>query len=101
MEERFNNMRDAVREESKRDLNLVLEEKLNLLKSEGYDVEFGQVGKRTTYAMIFNGDEEYVGWSYLRKLEYFKEVVGKLKALQQASVRKVMIDRRRMNADGE
>lgn len=60
------------------------------LNSEGYTVEFGNIGIRTTYALIYTKDheEEIVGYTFVKDMRYYKENVGKLKALQQAIARK-------------
>lgn len=60
------------------------------LTNEGYEVEFGSIGKRTTYAMIYRGDEEIVGYTFIKNLAYKNELVGRLKALQQAIARKTL-----------
>lgn len=60
------------------------------LREEGLDVEFGKIGIRTTYALLHNEDSsiEIVGYTFLKDMKYYKENVGKLKALQQAIARK-------------
>lgn len=60
------------------------------LKEEGLSVEFGKIGIHTTYALIHNNDnsKEIVGYTFLKDMKYYKENVGKLKALQQAIIRK-------------
>lgn len=81
-------IKNAVREESKQDLEQILSEKVQSLNNEGYSVSFGRVGSRTTYALIVaEPEEEYVGWSYVKNIEYYKPIVGQLKALQQAVAR--------------
>lgn len=60
------------------------------LAKEGYSVEFGHIGQRTTYALLYNEDHssEIVGYTFIKDMKFYKENVGKLKALQQAIARK-------------
>ena len=62
------------------------------LESEGYEVTFGEIGKRTTYALLVRGDEEVVGYTYIRgSLAYKNDLIGKYRALTQAIARKQII----------
>lgn len=60
------------------------------LREESLEVEFGNIGIRTTYALIHNEDNsvEIVGYTFIKDMKYYKENTGKLKALQQALARK-------------
>ena len=72
------------------EVNILLEKSINDLKDEGFSVEFGTIGLRTTYAFIHNEDHsvEIVGYTFLKDMKYYKENTGRLKALQQAMARK-------------
>ena len=72
-----------------------LEEMVAKLNEEGYEVEFGEIGKRTTYALLQKSDEEdteIVGYTYIKDLKYKIDIVGKMKALQQALARKSILE---------
>ena len=88
-------MRQEIRSKLKERRDTELKEQLaNLLKSvedEGYTVTFGEIGQRTTYALLSRGDEEVLGYTFIKDLNYKSELVGKCKALQQAIVRKSLI----------
>lgn len=63
---------------------------LDTLHSEGFEVEIGNIGARTTYALIHTEDHsiEYLGYTFIKDMKYFNPTTGKLKALQQAIARK-------------
>lgn len=83
-------IKTILRESRSKEIDDSINNLLSNLSKEGLQVEFGTIGKRTTYAMIH--DEEYtveiVGYTFLKDLSYYNPKVGKLKALQQAIVRK-------------
>lgn len=84
---------EGLRASRKQSIANTLESKLQVLNDEGFDVEFGTIGTRTTYALMTRRDstdnEEYVGYTYIRNDIRFKdETVGKLKALDQAITRR-------------
>ena len=64
------------------------------LNKEGYTVEFGNIGVRTTYCLLYNkdNDTEIVGYTFIKDMRYYNENTGKLKALQQAVARKEMAE---------
>lgn len=83
-------IKDYLRDSRKQEVNTTLETTIQDLAKEGLFVEFGHIGQRTTYAMIYSEDHsvEVVGYTFIKDLKYYKENVGKLKALQQAIARK-------------
>jgi len=86
------NVREVVRQQRLAEIENNLNSKIEQLKSEGYDVQFGTIGNRTTYAMIYRGDEEIVGYTYIQgSLENKSELIGRSKALTQALARKDMV----------
>lgn len=85
-----NNIKNYLIESRTQEIDSNLESIILDLQLEGLNVEFGKIGKRTTYALIFNHDHsiEIVGYTFIKNLEYYKENLGKLKALQQALARR-------------
>lgn len=87
-------MKKAVREYVKNnrdnEVSNILKESINSLREEGYEIEFGRIGEKTTYALIYTPDheQEYVGYTYVRDTRYYNENTGKLKALNQALARR-------------
>lgn len=83
-------IKKVIQESRNQECNDQLNSLVDSLKSEGFNVEFGNIGKRTTYALLSteDGSKEIVGYTFVRNLDYYKENVGKLKALQQAIARK-------------
>ena len=81
-----------LRESRKQETDESLEKYIQDLKREGLNVEFGKIGVRTTYALIYddNHDTEIVGYTFIKDMKFYRENVGKLKALQQAMARKDM-----------
>lgn len=90
MSEVKNYVRDFRIQEIESSLNSILTN----LESENLKVEFGKIGTRTTYAMIYNEDYsvEIVGYTFVKDPKFYKENLGKLKALQQAMARKKISD---------
>lgn len=85
-------IRENVRSQRRLELEQSLNAQINNLNAEGYDVSFGYIGNRTTYALLVRGDEEIVGYTYIRgDLKYKNDIVGKSKALTQAIARKNII----------
>ena len=84
------NVREFVRSTRNLEVETLLENTIRDLKEEGYSVEFGKIGTHTTYALIYREDvdDEVVGYTYVRDMKFYKENVGKLRALQQAIARK-------------
>lgn len=83
-------VRNAVKESKGKMYNELLDEHVEEVRAQGYEVEFGKIGLRTTYAMIYTEDHdiEFVGYTFIKNMTYYNEVTGKLKALQQAIARK-------------
>ena len=80
--------RDAVRMNKEIDtLNQISELEAGL-KSEGWELVYGTIGKRTTYLLISKEDEEVVGYTFIKNLQYNNPNVGKLKAIQQVIARR-------------
>lgn len=74
----------------------ILADKIQEIHDMGYSVEFGKIGTHTTYALLVHQEtgEEIVGYTFLRDMKYYRENVGKLKAVQQAIARKRVADAR-------
>ena len=85
-------LKGYIRESRDQEVDNNLENIINNLKAEGLSVEFGNIGVRTTYALIHdeNHDVEIVGYTFLKDMKFYKKNVGKLRALQQAMARKTM-----------
>lgn len=79
-----------IKDSRSQEIDEALNSALRSIAAEGLMVEFGAIGEHTTYAMIYDVDHEteIVGYTYIQNLKYYKENVGKLKALQQAIARK-------------
>ncbi len=87
-------IKNYLRESREKEVESLTDNIINNLKKEGLSVEFGKIGIRTTYALIHNEDNsiEIVGYTFLKDMKFYKEKVGKLKALQQALARKKIAD---------
>ena len=95
MNETFNkSARDYTRERNEKDTIQRIEELSKSVTDLGYEIEFGHIGKKTTYCMLTKDDEEIVGYTFIRNTKYSNENVGKLKALQQAIARKEILDQK-------
>lgn len=90
MEEIRNIVKKNREEEVLREIDSTVRE----LEKQGFLVEFGKIGKKTTYCLIYNevNDVEYLGYTFIVNMKYYNENVGKLKALHQAIARKETID---------
>ena len=86
----MSDIRDKVRKNRDTEVQTQINEIINNLANEGLSVEFGTIGKKTTYAMIYsdNHDVEYVGYTFIKNVKYYNENTGKLRALNQAIARK-------------
>lgn len=95
MSNKFENktMRDTIREQRTRDTENQLRELTERIESEGYAIEYGNIGMKTTYCLLSKADgEEVVGYTFIRDINYKNELVGKLKSLQQAVTRKELLE---------
>lgn len=81
--------RELINQKKDQEIDAALKSKVAELVSQGYLVEFGNIGSRTTYALIYNESKDYevVGYTFLKDKSRHRESVGKLKALQQAIAR--------------
>lgn len=86
----MSSVKEYIKVSRDQDISNSLEGSIKSLESEGYKVEFGQIGKKTTYALIYKDDDntEYVGYTFIRDLKYYNPQIGKLRALNQAIARK-------------
>lgn len=86
----MNSVKEYIRVSRDQDISNSLEESIKLLENEGYKVEFGQIGKKTTYALVYRDEDntEYVGYTFIRNLKYYNPQIGRLRALNQAIARK-------------
>lgn len=87
-------IKNYLRESRNKEVDTLTDKIIDDLKKEGMSVEFGKIGIRTTYALIHNEDNsvEFVGYTFLKDMKFYKENVGRLKALQQALARKKLAD---------
>ena len=87
-------IKNYLRESRNKEVDSLLDSTIEDLKKEGLSVEFGKIGIRTTYALIHDetNDVEIVGYTFLKDMKFYKENVGKLKALEQAIARKKISD---------
>lgn len=90
----MNNIQNYIKNTRSQEIDDLLNKTLKELEDEGLQVEFGKIGLRTNYALIYNEDHsiEIVGYTFLKDLKFYKENVGKLKALQQAIARKHLVE---------
>lgn len=86
----MSDIRSKVRKNRNEEVQMQITEIINNLHSEGLEVEFGTIGTKTTYALIYNPDHtvEYVGYTFIKNMKYFNENTGKLRALNQAIARR-------------
>lgn len=86
----MSDIRSKVRKNRNEEVQMQITEIINNLQSEGLEVEFGTIGTKTTYALIYNHDHtiEYVGYTFIKNMKYFNENTGKLRALNQAIARR-------------
>lgn len=87
-------IRTEVKNSKNMETDALLESNIKEVQDMGYQVEFGKIGVHTTYALLVDqktGDE-IVGYTFVRDMKYYRENVGKLKALQQAIARKKVAD---------
>lgn len=91
----MSDIKKYIKEVHNQEVDTVLESKIHDLNEEGFSVEFGNIGLRTTYALIHNEthEVEIVGYTFIKDMKYYKENVGKLKALQQAIARKELSEK--------
>lgn len=91
------NIREIIRENRSEEVKKSISDILQSLESEGFLVEFGSIGKKTTYAMIYTEDHEieYTGYTFIRNLKRYDENTGKLKALEQALARRKSLEERK------
>lgn len=89
-----NSIKNYIKESRAQEVDALLESSIKSLESEGLSVEFGKIGQHTTYAMIYNEDHttELVGYTFVKNLKFYKENVGKYRALQQAMARKELAE---------
>lgn len=80
---------DYLRETKTQETNTLLEDNIAEVHAQGFEIEFGHIGQKTTYAMIYNEDHsiEIVGYTFIKDTRFYIENVGKLRALQQARAR--------------
>lgn len=83
-------IREKVRKNRSDEVLSNIESIVKELNEEGFQVEFGFIGKKTTYAMIYSEDHEveFTGYTFIKNMKYFNENTGKLRALNQALARK-------------
>ena len=71
-------MQNILIESRKKEVIASLESLKESILAEGYQVEFGKIGHRTTYAMIYNEDHsvELVGYTYLKNMVHYGIVIA-------------------------
>lgn len=95
----MSDVRKLVQEAKEVEVNNSISLIIKYLNQEGYIIDFGKIGTRTTYAIAYTPDhsEEIVGYTYISDLKYYKENIGKLKALQQVLARKKLLENKTDN----
>jgi len=95
----MSNIRTEVKNYKTTEVDTLLENQLTEVNNMGYNVEFGNIGAHTTYALLTHKEtgEEIVGYTFIREMKYYRQNVGKLKALQQAIARKKVAESRQFN----
>lgn len=91
--------REFTRERNEKDTLSRIDTLVKSMNDIGYEVTFGHIGRKTTYCMMSKGEEEIVGYTFIRNLKYMNENVGMLKALQQAIARKEVLDQKAAEAN--
>ena len=84
----MSDVKNYLKESRTKEVDTTLDSLVSELESEGYEVIFGKIGLRTTYVLLKKDDDEIVGYTFLKDMKFYKENVGRLKALQQAIARK-------------
>lgn len=84
-------IRSKLKERRDTEMREQLAKAIATVEAEGYTVTFGEIGQKTTYAMLARGEEEIVGYTFIKDLNFKNELVGKYKALQQAMTRKSLL----------
>lgn len=92
----MSDIRTEIKNSKSLEVDTMLATKIQEVEDLGYSVEFGQIGTHTTYALLVNKESggEIVGYTFIKEMKYYRENVGKLKALQQAIARKKVADSR-------
>lgn len=88
----MSSIRNVVRINREKEIVDQVAELESLLSKENWVITYGTIGKRTTYVLLARDDEEIVGYTFIRNLEFYNKDVGKLKALQQAIARKELAE---------
>ena len=87
----YQGIRSKLQERREKDISDSLSREIAKLSEEGYRVEFGNIGTKTTYALITNGEDEIVGYTFIKDISFKNDMIGQYKALQQALTRKNML----------
>lgn len=84
----MSSVKDIIMSNRRREIASQIKEMEEGLTNTGWELTYGTIGKRTTYLLLTRGEEEVVGYTFVRDLSSHDEDLGKLKALQQAVARK-------------
>ena len=85
-------IRNKLKERRENEFNEQLNKMISDITAEGYQIQFGEIGNKTTYALLTKDGEEILGYTFIKDLKYKNEVIGKYKALQQAVTRKSVLE---------
>lgn len=85
-------IRNTLKKRREAELNDKLNDLVDVVMDEGYDIQFGEIGNKTTYVLLSKGDEEIVGYTFIKNVQYKNETIGRYKALQQALARKALLE---------
>lgn len=64
------------------------------LAKDGWSLSYGNIGEKTTYLLLTRDEEEIVGYTFVKDLNYRNDNIGRLKALQQAIARKDLSEKK-------
>lgn len=87
--------RSSLMTQSRLSSHVKLNDRVKVLSDQGWNVEFGTIGKHTTWCLLEKNGHEIIGYTYVEKLETFNPELGKSRALTQALARKSLQDNER------
>lgn len=85
-------IRNTLRKRREAELQEKLNDLVDQVMDDGYDIQFGEIGNKTTYVLLSKGDEEIVGYTFIKDVQYKNETIGRYKAIQQALARKSILE---------
>lgn len=87
-------MRSSIKQKREQEVLDSLAKLTAEVEAEGYAIEYGVLGTKTTYCLLTKDDDEVVGYTFVKNVKMKNENVGKLRSLQQAITRKQVLEER-------